>query len=1300
MSSGININVTAVTSRAQTNLTALANVLKSLQKDLNDFNDSVNGTNDGLENTSNTARNETVSALKDLTKSLNTAQKAFKDFSSVANKVKTIFAGVLSAIGFSELTKGLEDAVSNSLDYASSLVESADLIDSVYNTSVEDVITWADTTARYYGITSRAAEEYISVLSAVLKNLGVSNEETVKKMSLDYTKLAGDIASAFNTTTDEAFNAIRSAVSGETESIKKYGLVLTEVNLNAHLLSKGITTSFSALSEQNKQLVRYSYLLTQTGSIQGDYSRTFSSFSNEVKTLKNSWEEFLTVLGQYAIPLIKPVVEWLTIALEYAKAVVKAVGELLGIEAYTPSVTKTVKDDTSTILGNTINTADAQKDTTKAVEKTNKALKAGVKLLDLYTLDFTSASSGASDASSSLDTDLSSQLLSGLDYKEYEPLSLGLDIDQKAVDRVAKKIASFIEDLQDNNIVKLALDIIQDFAENPIEKTLDILIASVSLKNAFNLGKKVFSEIYNGFESDTKKNIDKIKSVASGIANVMLGVFEGFLGGLNFGQVIYQSLKGEEVNIIDLATGITTSISGIVTAAAGGFAIGGPAGAAVGAFTGLLGTLTGTIIGYSEEQQKYLTSLATGIATSGASFEELSGKFTYLFNSEEAKSALAPVLEQLDSVRTDSNIIVTETLPSLYSELSKNPEDETIADKISKTFSDLKSNIVGAATSLNNVNLDNFGSILEGIRESLGLTSTEISGIIENMKSFHGVLETELADTYERLSRQEASGVLLSDEEISFLEKYKAAYMGVNGEADTFISKMDSIASKDFDLSTYNTAVKDLEDTFNTARDTINNSLDDINLKLSSPDLTADEKERLEAEQILVKKSFDNLVEAYNTNLELMKSKLKEKTLNIGVGVVLEQNFDFEGTYNNLDGYFKEAITALGSQYADEYEKGERNLSVPFNVVPEWFISTMPDVDTTTEEGKAKVRAQYQAFIEGVFGLQDAIDFTVDGEVMLDVDYSLSENLYVRHLGDQLEEALYSSISSVAGFKGIESDGKKVISYTLPSKVDVDPDFIIDDTAFESAKLLLSKPFEAANTSIEVETAAKDAGASAAKSSINGLTSNITTEEASAKTKEALGNMLNGVSTPKEAEKKGSDIATTLINSMTTAINESTKEGSAFMVAIDKMKTLLSGLGDSLAEGIKAGVNSSARYINKLSESISTNITKMGITDDMTITALITSLKSNKVNIPMLANGAVIPPNNPFLAVLGDQKSGMNVETPIYNINQAAYAGVLRAADQLGGNSNQQLNVQVFIGDRALDDEIIRVVTDNKLNIG
>ena len=82
----------------------------------------------------------------------------------------------------------------------------------------------------------------------------------------------------------------------------------------------------------------------------------------------------------------------------------------------------------------------------------------------------------------------------------------------------------------------------------------------------------------------------------------------------------------------------------------------------------------------------------------------------------------------------------------------------------------------------------------------------------------------------------------------------------------------------------------------------INKSLDDINLKLSSPDLTADEKERLEAEQILIKKSFDNLVEAYNTNLELMKFKLKEKTLDIGVGIVLEQDFNFEKSYNKLSG--------------------------------------------------------------------------------------------------------------------------------------------------------------------------------------------------------------------------------------------------------------------------------------------------------------------------------------------------------------------------------------------------------------
>ena len=100
----------------------------------------------------------------------------------------------------------------------------------------------------------------------------------------------------------------------------------------------------------------------------------------------------------------------------------------------------------------------------------------------------------------------------------------------------------------------------------------------------------------------------------------------------------------------------------------------------------------------------------------------------------------------------------------------------------------------------------------------------------------------------------------------------------------------------------------------------------------------------------------------------------------------------------------------------------------------------------------------------------------------------------------------------------------------------------------------------------------------------------------------------------------------------------------------------------------------------------------MGITDDMTITALITSLKSNKVNIPMLANGAVIPPNNPFLAVLGDQRSGKNIEAPVSLIRET----VREAA----GSDNITVVANVYIGDEQIKDFVIDTVVDNNLKIG
>lgn len=206
---------------------------------------------------------------------------------SIIEKVAKITVGVAKKVAevFSEI-------MSQSIEYASALEESANVVEVSFGDQADAVKAWSKTTLDAYGLNEKTAMQYAGTMGAILKSSGVA-ESAVANMSTALVDLAGDVASLHNLSSDEAFQKIRAGITGETEPLKQLGVYMNEANLKAYALSKGITTAYKSMSEADKVLLRYAYIMEQTAVAQGDYTRTREGYANSLRTLQETWTELI-----------------------------------------------------------------------------------------------------------------------------------------------------------------------------------------------------------------------------------------------------------------------------------------------------------------------------------------------------------------------------------------------------------------------------------------------------------------------------------------------------------------------------------------------------------------------------------------------------------------------------------------------------------------------------------------------------------------------------------------------------------------------------------------------------------------------------------------------------------------------------------------------------------------------------------------------------------------------------------------------------------------------------------------------
>jgi hypothetical protein len=190
------------------------------------------------------------------------------------------------------------------VNMASNLEESQSKVNTVFGASSDVITKFAETSARSFGITKQAALEATGTFGNLIQAFGIGQGKAAD-MSTTLIGLAADLASFNNTSIEDAIQALRSGLSGETEPLKKYGVAMNDVRLKQEAMTLGLYDGKGALDITAKTQAAYALILKDTSLAQGDFARTSDGFANQMRILKASLSDAATELGVILLPYFK-----------------------------------------------------------------------------------------------------------------------------------------------------------------------------------------------------------------------------------------------------------------------------------------------------------------------------------------------------------------------------------------------------------------------------------------------------------------------------------------------------------------------------------------------------------------------------------------------------------------------------------------------------------------------------------------------------------------------------------------------------------------------------------------------------------------------------------------------------------------------------------------------------------------------------------------------------------------------------------------------------------------------------------
>lgn len=323
--------------------------------------------------------------------------KSLNIFSGSATKAKSSSFSLAAAFGklyasywllFRAFSK-IKDAI----DISSSLTEVENVVRTTFGNYEKLIQDFSKTSIQDFGMSELTAKQVASRFQAMGTAMGFSQGK-MADMSLQLTKLTADMASFYDMEQSDVARNLQAVFTGETEPLRKYGLDLTQATLKEWAMKQGLDADISSMTQAEKTMLRYQYVMANTAAAQGDFARTSDTWANQVRILKQSFEQLAAIIGGALINAFKPFVRTLNAVMQkviaFATTVTNALGSIFGWKFEISS--GGLADDWSDAAGSAADIADSTGQAAKNVEKMNKGLRAFDELNLITTPDSSSGS--------------------------------------------------------------------------------------------------------------------------------------------------------------------------------------------------------------------------------------------------------------------------------------------------------------------------------------------------------------------------------------------------------------------------------------------------------------------------------------------------------------------------------------------------------------------------------------------------------------------------------------------------------------------------------------------------------------------------------------------------------------------------------------------------------------------------------------------------------------------------------------------------------------------------------------------
>lgn len=355
-----------------------------------------------------------VTGFSNTTKLIKSTRSGFRGLASTIGKFYATYWLVMRAVG----------KIGSAVDLASQLTEVQNVVDTTFGDMASKVDDFTKTSIQDFGMSELTVKQISSRFQALGTSIGISSEQvangtavankalmsqnntlykttdSMADMSLNLTRLAGDMASFYDVDQADVAKSLQSIFSGTIAPLRRYGLDLTQATLSEWAMKNGLDANIKSMTQAEKVLLRYNYVMANTQAAQGDFAKTANTWANSVRVLKQEFQAWGSIIGSVVINALKPFVQALSKVMlkviSFTRTVADALGAIFGwtIEISGRGTTADGMEDIADGVGDIGDNADSSN---KKAQKLKKTL---LSIDEIHALDDNSDSGSGSGSGS------------------------------------------------------------------------------------------------------------------------------------------------------------------------------------------------------------------------------------------------------------------------------------------------------------------------------------------------------------------------------------------------------------------------------------------------------------------------------------------------------------------------------------------------------------------------------------------------------------------------------------------------------------------------------------------------------------------------------------------------------------------------------------------------------------------------------------------------------------------------------------------------------------------------------------